>query len=103
MDAGDFKEPSMAALKDVGIDIAKATTMSKSDMTRGSTLHSVAIHAAALVFTGEITKSTVAEYSRDSIAVELLTVFLRDAIGKIPKTVDIRSEGVRTHPLFSAL
>ena len=103
MDAGDFKEPSMAALKDVGIDIEKATTMGISEMTTGSTIHSVAIYAAALFFTGEITESAVTEYSNDSIAVKTLTPFFREAINWIPKSVDIRSEGVRTRPLFSAV
>ena len=53
----------MAALKDVGVEIARETRMNLTDITPDSVVHSFAIYIISLSFIGETTENAVAEFS----------------------------------------
>ena len=53
----------MAALKRVGVEIARETRTDLTDMIPDSVVHSFAILTVSLVFIGETTENAVAEFS----------------------------------------
>ena len=53
----------MAALKDVGVEIARETRMNLTDIIPDSVVHSFAIYIISLSFIGETTENAAAEFS----------------------------------------